>query len=105
LQDLVADEVAARVVDRLEVIDISQQEHRAIAPTRSWRVHDDATVPQRGQWIVPGLEAHLLARLHQPILQVKDSLTGAPPRLGVRSRTHRTIREYTEHRGPGGPGE
>ena len=75
LQQLVADRVAERVVDRLEVVEV-QEEDRVVAPARGEQlaepVEEERAVGQPGQRVVEGLvlEAALqLAQLGDEVLE------------------------------------
>jgi hypothetical protein len=78
--------MAEGVVDALEMIDIAHH-HRGAASfaprTRDIAGHqfdNHPRIPQRGQQIVRGLEAHAFARFHQAVLKFLDALPGAQPR-------------------------
>jgi hypothetical protein len=79
--------MAKAVVDALEMIDVAHH-HRGAASfaprTQDIACHqfdNHPTIPQRGQQVVRGLEAHAFARFHQAVLKFQDALPGAQPRF------------------------
>ena len=87
LQDFVADEVAVRVVDGFEVIDVAEKHDRAAGLAlrthqfAAEKIHDDAAIPDGGERVVRGFEAHHFARFDEATLEMKDALAGAQTRF------------------------
>ena len=79
--------MAVSIVDGLKVIDVAEKHDGASGFTlgahefAAEKIHDDAAIPDGGERVVRGLEAHHFARFNEAAFEMKDALAGSQSRL------------------------
>ena len=86
-QNRVARGVPVTVVDLLEVINVAQNDGHAVAAIAGsagnfalQEIKNHAAVPERGQRVVGGLEAHFCSRFDQAVFEQQNPFAGAQAR-------------------------